>query len=311
MSIKSYNKNPVVLVTGANGFLGKNLLRELLSQQKKIIAVCNNLDPEFSTDQNVEWIRPEGRTPLELENELRDKCISCIYHLAWSGTSGENRANYNVQIENIRMACDYVILTSRIGCKRFIYASSINEIETYEYLQLNDVQPGGGYIYGTAKLAAHLMAEVVAKQNNIDFIPCLITNIFGVGEKSARLINDSVRKLYNGEHCAFSSGNQTYDFIYITDAVASIVAVGDKGKGFTQYYIGSGNPKPLKEFLLEMRDIVSPNTEIGLGELPFNGKDIDYSQFNCKQVEEDTGYINKISFKFGINLLLESIQHEK
>ncbi len=308
MSITSNSNSSVVLVTGANGFLGKNLLRELLFQQKRIIAVCNTLDSEFSTDQNVEWIRPEGRTPLELENELRDKCISCIYHLAWSGTSGENRANYNVQIENIRLACDYVILSSRIGCKRFIYASSINEIETYEYLQLNNVQPGGGYIYGTAKLAAHLMAEVVAKQNEIAFIPCLITNIYGAGEKSARLVNDSVRKLIKGEHCSFSSGNQTYDFIYISDAVAAIAAVGDKGKGFTQYYIGSGNPKPLKEFLIEMRDIVSPGTEIGLGELPFNGKNIDYRQFNCKQVELDTGYINQISFKYGIQLLLNSVK---
>lgn len=277
-------------------------------QKKKIVAVCNTLDSEFSSDESIVWLKPSGRNPLELEDELREKNISCIYHLAWSGTSGENRADYKIQIGNIKLACDYVVLASKIGCRRFVYAASINEVETYEYLQMNDTQPGGGYIYGSAKLSAHLMAEVLAKQIKIDFIPCLITNIYGAGEKSARLINDSVRKLYKGERCSFSSGNQTYDFIYISDAVNAIIAVGERGTGFTQYYIGSGNPKPLKYFLSEMRDIVSPNTEIGLGELPFNGKDIDYSQFNCKQVEQDTGYRNKITFKQGIQLLLDSIK---
>lgn len=300
-----------VLVTGANGFLGKNLLRELLSQNKQVFAVCNSLDAEFSSNKNIKWIKPRGRNPLELENELRDKCISCIYHLAWSGTSGENRANYNIQIDNIKLACDYVILSSKIDCKRFIYASSINEIETYEYLQMNNIQPGGGYIYGSAKLAAHLMAEVVAKQNMIDFIPCLITNIYGAGEKSARLINDSVRKLHNGKHCSFSAGNQTYDFIYITDAVNAIISVGEKGKAFNQYYIGSDNPRPLKDFLLEMKSVVAPESEIGLGDLPFYGKNIDYSQFDIKKVEKDTGYHNKISFVKGINLVLTHIKSEK
>ena len=49
-----------------------------------------------------------------------------------------------------------------------VYASSINEMETYEYLQSDDIEPAGGYIYGTGKLAAHLMGETVAKINGIE-----------------------------------------------------------------------------------------------------------------------------------------------
>ena len=108
-----------------------------------------------------------------------------------------------------------------------VYASSINEMETYEYLQSDDIEPAGGYIYGTGKLAAHLMGETVAKINGIEFIPVIITNIYGVGEKSARMIYTSINKLVHKEHCSFTAGYQTYDFIYITDAINSIIAVAE------------------------------------------------------------------------------------
>ena len=146
------------------------------------------------------------------------------------------------------------------------------------------------------------MGETVAKNNGIEFIPVIITNIYGVGEKSARMIYTSVNKLVHKEHCSFTNGYQTYDFIYITDAINSILAVADKGKAFNRYYIGSGEPKPLREFLLEMRDVVDPEAEIGLGDIPFKGIDISYDQFDLHKVEKDTGYKNKVSFAKGIKL---------
>lgn len=201
-------------------------------------------------------------------------------------------------------------LCAEIGCKRVVYASSINEMETYEYLQSDDIEPAGGYIYGTGKLAAHLMGETVAKLNGVAFIPVIITNIYGVGEKSARMIYTSINKLVHKEHCSFTAGYQTYDFIYITDAINSIIAVAEKGKAFNRYYIGSGEPKPLREFFLEMRDIVDPTAEIGLGDIPFKGVDISYSQFDLKKVERDTGYINQIPFAEGIKMTADYIRGE-
>ena len=215
-----------------------------------------------------------------------------------------------MQLNNVKIACDYIQLCKSIGCKRVIYASSINEMETYEYLQSDDIEPSGGYIYGTGKLAAHLMGETVAKMNGVEFIPVIITNIYGVGEKSARMVYTSINKLIHKERCSFTAGYQTYDFIYITDAINSIIEVSEKGKAFNRYYIGSGEPKPLREFLIEMKDIVDPEAEIGLGDIPFKGIDISYSQFDLKKVEKDTGYRNKISFAEGIKMTADYIRAE-
>lgn len=298
------------IITGANGFIGKQLINELLRRGYDIVALDIVFDDYLSNNPKIKCINVKDVQVSDLMPLIPENKYDCFFHLAWAGTSGPNRANYEMQLNNVKLACQYVELCQKINCKRFLYASSINEMETYEYLQSDDIEPSGGYIYGTGKLAAHLMAETVAKANGIDFIPVIITNIYGVGEKSARMIYTSLVKLINDEHCSFTEGRQTYDFVYITDAINSIVEVSEKGKPFNRYYIGSGHPKPLREFLLTMRDIVSPGTELGLGDIPFKGIDISYQQFDMQKVEKDTGYINKVSFEDGIKMTSEWIRKE-
>jgi len=300
-----------VIVTGANGFIGKTLVNALLEKGYHVVALDIRFDDVLANDNRVTCVNVMNKEVAALAEDIPHQEYRCFFHLAWAGTSGPARADYTVQLNNVKLACDYIMLCSEIGCKRVVYASSINEMETYEYLQSDDIEPAGGYIYGTGKLAAHLMGETVAKLNRIEFIPVIITNIYCVGEKSARMIYTSINKLVHKEHCSFTAGHQTYDFIYITDAINSIIAVAEKGKAFNRYYIGSGEPKPLREFLLEMRDIVDPEAELGLGDIPFKGVDISYDQFDLKKVERDTGYQNEVPFAEGIRMTAEYIRGEK
>lgn len=298
------------IVTGANGFIGKTLIKALLERNYEIVALDIRFDDVLLNNNSVICVNVLNKVVADLKDEIPQNEYDCFFHLAWAGTSGPARADYEMQLNNVKIACDYIQLCKSIGCKRVIYASSINEMETYEYLQSDDIEPSGGYIYGTGKLAAHLMGETVAKMNGVEFIPVIITNIYGVGEKSARMVYTSINKLIHKEHCSFTAGYQTYDFIYITDAINSIIEVSEKGKAFNRYYIGSGEPKPLREFLIEMKDIVDSEAEIGLGDIPFKGIDISYSQFDLKKVEKDTGYRNKISFAEGIKMTADYIRAE-
>ena len=127
-----------------------------------------------------------------------------------------------------------------------------------------------------------------------------MSNVYGPGEYSPRLINTTIRKIIRGEHCAFSSGTQKYDFIYIDDAINAFIKIGELGKNNKTYYIGSLNPKPLKKFLLELRDVVDKNAEMGFGEMEFNGVSLTYNEFNINAIKDDTGLIPLIEFKDGI-----------
>lgn len=290
------------IVTGANGFIGTALCKELSRQGVSVIAIVRNEEENISNIESLDGIRIVYSDLSEfkkLNEKISDRDIDVLYHLAWVGSAGPLRGNSDVQFNNIKYTCDTVEACSKMNCKRFVFASSIMEYEI-EAVMATDATPGINTLYSSAKVSADYMARTIAGSLGVDYIRAVISNIYGPGELSPRLVNTSIRKLLNGEHCAFSAGKQTYDFIYIDDAAKTFVAIGEKGVANRTYYIGSQNPRPLKEFLCELRDQVDPNIEIGLGEIPFNGVSLTYNEFNIHAVKEDTGFVPEIDFAQGI-----------
>ena len=77
------------LVTGASGFVGRYLVRELLSRGQEVIAVVRPSRelPSFATDERVEVVRADLRRPPEdLTQALRD--VDRVFHLAAAVTGG-------------------------------------------------------------------------------------------------------------------------------------------------------------------------------------------------------------------------------
>ena len=149
------------------------------------------------------------------------------------------------------------------------------------------------------KLIAHVMCMSVAAQIGIDLIWPEITNAYGVGERSPRMINTTIQKCIRGEAPQFTAGTQNYDFVYIDDVARAFRLIGENGKPFHEYLIGSSTARPLKEFLLEMKAAIAPELDFIFGDIPFTGIDLPLSKFDCSQTEADTGFRAEIGFAEG------------
>ena len=90
-----------------------------------------------------------------------------------------------------------------------------------------------------------------------------------------------------------------YDFVYIDDVARAFRLIGENGKPFHEYLIGSSNARPLKEFLLEMQASIAPQLPFRFGDIPFTGIDLPLDRFDCSQTEADTGFRAEISFAEG------------
>lgn len=300
------------IVTGANGFVGTALVKELSARKIEVIAVVRDAKENVSEIAGLPGLRIVYCDLAEL-SELNDKIIDrdadVFYHLAWVGSAGPLRGNYEVQLHNAKYTCDAVKACAAIECPKFVFASSIMEYECAKLMEAGK-KPSINTQYSTAKIAANYMAKAQAAALDIEYVSAVISNIYGEGERSPRLINTSLRKLLAGEHVSFSSGEQMYDFVYITDAAKAFAAIGEKGVPFQTYYIGSLNPHPLKEFLQELRDGVDPSIEIGLGEIPFDGVTLTYEEFDVFALKHDTGFEPQISFAEGVQKTIAWLEEE-
>ena len=293
------------IVTGANGFVGKAVVEALRAKGVEVFTVSHSAQLPLDDHSIICDMANYNELPALFDHITPE----VFYHFAWQGTSGKVRCDEKIQLKNVEGTCAAVRAASRIGCKRFVFASSIMEYEVDSTVKAQK-NPNISDIYSTAKLTADYMARIIAADLKVEYISSLISNIYGPGEKSVRLINSCIKKLVNGELVSLSPCNQLYDFIYISDAANMFAALGDKGVPGKIYYIGNATVKPLKEFMTEMRDVVAPEMELGFGELPFNGVSLTYDEFDKRSIYEDTGIEPLVSFSEGIRLTKEYIMKE-
>lgn len=295
-----------VIVTGANGFVGSALVKELVKNDVEVLAMdmpgCNGNLPVCD---KVKFLPLALDNISSLKDLIDDRDFDCFYHFAWAGSAGAARADTKLQLQNAQWTIDCLRAAKEVGCKKFVAAGSIMEHETMSAAFASGNKPGLGYIYGSGKLVAHTMAISVAADIGIDLVWAEITNAYGVGELSQRMVNTTIRKVIKGEEPQFTAGTQNYDFVYIDDVAKAFYLIGKNGKPFNEYLIGSSNAKPLKEFLLEMKEAIAPDLNFIFGDIPFTGINLPLEKYDCSKTEKDTGFKAQISFGEGCRRTME------
>lgn len=298
------------VVTGASGFVGSYLVRELVENKYRVFAVIHpgtqNLG-RLDTIDGIDIIECSLQDMRKLPERI-SSFADYFFHMAWSGVSGKNQSDYEIQIQNIRAALDAMDAAKQLGCARFIGAGSLHEMECKKELEQCKEVKNQGNSYKIAKLAAHYYCKLKASASGIDFLWPRLTNAYGVGEKSPRLVNSVIQKLLLGEEPALTRADQLYDFIYVSDVARAFRLIAEKGISYQNYIIGSGNVRPLKEYLEELRDTVAPGASMGFGKYPYTGIYLDRGDLCNEAIFCDTGFRAEVSFQTGIRMTTEWMQ---
>lgn len=302
------------LVTGANGFVGSALVRELTSNNIDVIAVVRK--NKGNLPDNVRVITCELKDIKKLSELVYDRDIDVVYHLAWEGVSGALRSSISVQLDNIKGTIDCLYAAHEMKIKRFICAGSIMENEALYVTDSQGNIPGdiyiaGSGIYGSCKYAAHALAISIAADLGIDLVWTRITNTYGAGEISQRFLGTTLRKIINDEPLRFTAATQNYDFVYVDDVARAFRLIAENGRSFCCYNIGGSDAKPLKEYILEIKRTLAPNKEFIFGDIPFTGANLPLSEYDCTFTENDTGFKAEIPFSEGIRRTMEWLKNIK
>lgn len=296
------------IITGADGFIGSNLVKELISENYDVYAVVmsiNEAEKKLGHDSHIYYIECDMNSYNNLLMHKELEKSDYLFHFAWAGVSDKSNSDYRTQINNVKCSCDLQIIADKLKIKRIIFADSIMEFEHIKAVENGYYNLPLRNTYHISKYSARNYVQLMCNNSGMEFISVLISNVYGVGEDSPRLINTAIKSLLEHRHMSFTSAEQMYDFIYITDAVKAIRLAAEKGYPNKIYYIGSERPRPLIEYLCTMRDVISPDAALGIGEIAFSGVTLTYKEFDITALKNDTGFIPKISFEEGIKKTAE------
>lgn len=280
-----------VMVTGATGFIGGSLIRKLLSVGTTVYGVdidTPKLD-EFRVHPNFIPVIASFEQYKELPKMVQDDEIEVFFHFAWAGGFTTAIRDYTLQLSNAAYAGDALVAAKKIGCKKFVYAGTYNEFEIQTFLASDSFEPRYTCIYSTGKTAADLICKTLAFNMNIEYCVGFIPMPYGENNYSKQLANVVIDCLNKRISPKLVEGNNTYDLVYIGDIVDAFIAIGEKGKNQKGYYIGHRTLKTFRQWMLEIRDILSPSVELKFGEYK-DAQNLDYSLIDLDALYNDTGY---------------------
>lgn len=155
-------------------------------------------------------------------------------------------------------------------------------------------------MYGVAKHCTHLMLETHCKNIGLEFVWMQFSNIYGSENKTGNLEGYTLGELRKGNDAIFGCATQPYDFIFVDDLIEAVFRLGHEKTRKNFYYIGSGEPRILKEYLYEIGEIFGDASKIRIGEREDDGIKYTFDMFSTAELVTDIGgYISK-SFLEGI-----------
>ena len=295
------------LVTGATGFVGRWVAKELVEHGTRVIAVAreNAEGLPFLEGLQVRIVPCDMHGYSQLPQLLEGENIDTVYHLAWSGVSNPQARDEAAQMRNIQATLDLVEAAHKMGVGTFIGAGSLHEAEGAWEVSLGKPITNPGFLYKAAKTCAHWMAKAKAGQLGIRFLWPVITNAYGNGGSSGRLINTIIRQILAGKSPSLSEGNQWYDFVHISDAARAFRLLEESGVDGTNYLIGSGTPRKLKHWLRIVGDIVNEERDgepvpLGFGQHQGFVAQLPREAFSIANLQRDTGFVPLVQFEEGI-----------
>ena len=254
------------IVTGATSFIGEAIVKKLLQRKQEVYAIIR---PTSAKKQLFEGVHNCYSIYLDLENI--EQCTNQIQkadyfmHFAWDGVAAKGRSDPAIQERNINYALNCLKVAAKLKCKKFLFAGSQAEYGIKNELIREDAICNPVTEYGKGKLKVLKDALPLAKELGIAYYHARIFSVYGPGDHPWTLVSSSIEKFMNGEEFKASSGEQLWNFMYIDDAVNTMIALMESNAESGVYNIASNDTRPLKEFIREIHQCCGEKGTLSLG----------------------------------------------
>ena len=297
-----------ICITGAGSMIGRALTEYAVSQGVEVLALT----------------RPGGRRafahPLcravdcdlsDLAAFTPDGDCDAFVHLGWRGTYGSAREDASLQADNVRCALDAAALAGRLGCKCFLFAGSQAEYGPCDTILRPDTETKPTTQYGKAKLEAGRRTADFCRRHGIRHVRARILSVYGAEDRPETLVRTCISKMLEDLAPELTDCTQIWDYLYVGDAARALFLLCQSGRDGAVYPVGSGEGKPLRDYVETIRELTRCSAEPLYGARPIPRGSVTHLQADISALTADTGFVPAVSFREGITRILKQFTIEQ
>lgn len=299
---------PTYLVTGGAGFIGSNIVEELLERGQKVRVLDN-----FSTGKRENILPFLDKIEL-IEGDIRD------YRVVREAVEGVDFILHQAALPSVPRSIKDPITTNEVNVsgtlnildaaldaklKRVVYASSSSIYGNSEVLpKREDMPPNPLSPYAVSKLAGEKYCQVFSQIYGLETVCFRYFNVFGPRQEPnsqySAVIPKFIATMKKGERpVIYGDGKQSRDFTYVTNVVkANILACKLDDVVGEVFNIACGERYSLIDLVNKLNEIFGSNIEPVFTE-PRKGE-VRHSMANIEKAEKLLGYDPSVDFDEGL-----------
>lgn len=263
-----------ILITGATGYIGSNLIKRLLNTQNEIYTIVrpssklnfineiiNKIDI-FEYDKNIK----------NLTNYFNEINPDIVIHLASLFISEHKTENIDDLIEsNITFGTHILEAMLKSGVKKII-----NTGTSWQHYNNEEYNPV--CLYASTKEAFEKILEYYVESENFNAITLKLFDTYGPNDKRNKIINLLNKIAKTGETLDMSAGEQYLDLVYIDDVVEAymkVIELIEKGNiKHKKYFVSSAKQISLKELVNLFEKINNIKLNINWGKRVYRKREV-------------------------------------
>jgi len=293
-----------ILVTGASGFIGANLFRQLLVTRSDVFA-CTRRDKGYRLAQipDSQVVGANLNDTAAVRNMVASLKPQTVFHCAAYGAYSFEQEPGLIYQTNFQSVVNLVRELAKLRISAFVHAGSSSEYGTNcsGPLESDACLPNSDYAVSKVAISDYLY--FMGTQRAFPSVNLRLYSVYGPLEDTSRVIPNLIRHAINGKYPPFVDPETSRDFVHVADVCAAFILAASKmhpGLYGESFNIGTGQCTTIRTLALTAKSVFFIPQDPQFGNMQARKWDLSEWYAKPEKSEKMLGWKSKLSLAEGL-----------